>query len=408
MKRGSLSDYFVGVAWKTLSGVETDRQRSNQHEFNGSASLVQLLGTPAGKANFPASFVYLGSDEDDRIAESAFATWYDSRARHPTRSEWRLYFPHGSVPERMREGDLLVIARRPDDTLLVAVAEGRSTMASQLLWLFGLDAELASNFHTRDLSDETASRNAYATAAILEAIGVTIDLPDASYLDLLQRRFGNEFPPTAEFSSLAREVAGEVDAARDPDEALMAWMETEERLFRVFERRLVEARLDQGFGRDVDAFVAYSLTVQNRRKARAGRALENHLAEIFAAWGIRHSRSAQTEHKAKPDFLFPGVESYRDPRMDIRLLTVLGAKSTCKDRWRQVLTEADRIQTKHLLTLEPAITPSQTEEMQANHLQLVVPRALHETYRPPQRAWLLDLGQFTTILVDRQREADGR
>ena len=42
---------------------------------------------------------------------------------------------------------------------------------------------------------------------------------------------------------------------------------------------------------------------------------------------------------------------------------MLAAKTSCKDRWRQVLAEADRIRTKHLLTLEPAISKIQTAEM---------------------------------------------
>jgi hypothetical protein len=33
---------------------------------------------------------------------------------------------------------------------------------------------------------------------------------------------------------------------------------------------------------------------------------------------------------------------------------MLGAKTTCKDRWRQVLTEAIKIPHKHLFTLETA------------------------------------------------------
>ena len=45
-------------------------------------------------------------------------------------------------------------------------------------------------------------------------------------------------------------------------------------------------------------------------------------------------------------------------------------KSTCKDRWRQVLTEADRIEKKYLFTLEAAISNNQTDEMQAKNVQL--------------------------------------
>ena len=42
---------------------------------------------------------------------------------------------------------------------------------------------------------------------------------------------------------------------------------------------------------------------------------------------------------------------------------MLAVKSTCKDRWRQILAEADRLPVKHLLTLEPGISVAQTDEM---------------------------------------------
>lgn len=76
---------------------------------------------------------------------------------------------------------------------------------------------------------------------------------------------------------------------------------------------------------------------------------------------------------------------------------MLGVKSTCKDRWRQVLTEADRIGRKHLLTLETTVSAAQTAEMETKGLQLVVPRALHPTYSEAQRSWLLDLGSFMEV-----------
>ena len=81
---------------------------------------------------------------------------------------------------------------------------------------------------------------------------------------------------------------------------------------------------------------------------------------------------------------------------------MLGVKSTCKDRWRQVLAEADRINHKHLLTLETSISGHQTDEMQAKNLQLVLPRGLHETYTPVQQAWLMDISSFTALVRERQ------
>ncbi|MFC6252851.1 type II restriction endonuclease [Pseudophaeobacter arcticus] len=52
-------------------------------------------------------------------------------------------------------------------------------------------------------------------------------------------------------------------------------------------------------------------------------------------------------------------------------------KSTCKDRWRQVLAEAEKVSRKHLLTLEPGISEPQTDQMEASSLQLVVPAPVH-------------------------------
>jgi EcoRII C terminal len=78
-----------------------------------------------------------------------------------------------------------------------------------------------------------------------------------------------------------------------------------------------------------------------------------------------------------------------------------GVKSTLKDRWRQVLAEAQRIDRKHLLTLEPGISVSQTDEMVRQSLQLVVPSQLHPTFNPKQAAWLLSFGDFISLVKSR-------
>jgi hypothetical protein len=139
-------------------------------------------------------------------------------------------------------------------------------------------------------------------------------------------------------------------------------MEMEERLFRLYERGIVAKRLRDGFGQygdDVDEFISFSLSVQNRRKARVGRALENHLRYLFQQQGLQFEEgghSLVTESRSKPDFLFPNFASYHDPEFPDERLRILGAKTTCKDRWRQVLAEADRVSDKHLITLEPGIS----------------------------------------------------
>jgi hypothetical protein len=133
-----------------------------------------------------------------------------------------------------------------------------------------------------------------------------------------------------------------------------------------------------------------------------GHALENHLESVFQTHGLRYKRSAVTENKAKPDFLFPGELEYHDQSFDASRLTMLGAKTTCKDRWRQVLSEASRVPAKHLLTMETAISTNQTAEMQSKNLQLVVPQGLHHTYTPEQQLWLMNTASFCELVACRQ------
>ncbi len=77
---------------------------------------------------------------------------------------------------------------------------------------------------------------------------------------------------------------------------------------------------------------------------------------------------------------------------------MLAVKTTCKDRWRQVLAEADRIVPKHLLTLEPCISAAQTTEMQGSALQLVVPAAILPSYSAAQRNWLMSFAGFLDVV----------
>ncbi len=407
MKKGYLSQYFEGVAVKYLSAVEADVLTSNQHEFNGVESLRKILGEPDGKVRYPATFMYLTDHDDEPIIEDGFLTWYDARQkarieRGVMRYEYRLYFPTNQVSQLANAGDILVIAKRPNENLLAIVAEAETTIARQILWLFGFSDLSHPGFSVREELETEQDRIEFASRFILESIGVAVQVSEETWLDEILNKFNGEFPTTREFSAFARSTLPDVNPQDGQDEALMAWMEREEILFRTLEKYLIGERLSQGFDGDVDGFISFSLSVQNRRKSRAGLALENHLEILFKECGVRYTRTPKTENKSKPDFIFPGIEEYRTPEYDPLLLTMLGVKSSCKDRWRQVLAEADRIEKKHLLTLEAAISENQTEEMQAKHLQLVLPEQLHDTYSETQRSWLFSVTQFTELVRQRQ------
>ncbi|MBN1929095.1 MAG: restriction endonuclease [Chlorobiaceae bacterium] len=79
--------------------------------------------------------------------------------------------------------------------------------------------------------------------------------------------------------------------------------------------------------------------------------------------------------------------------------------TTCKDRWRQVLAEARRIEQKHLLTIEASISSNQTDEMAAWNVQLVLPRSIHETYTSQQQRWLMSISEFTSLVLQKQNKA---
>lgn len=403
MRAGYLSEYFSGVAAKVLSGVEADTYRSNQHEFNGVGDLKRLFGLE--KHTYQAKFLYLNDTDDEPPTDEGYLTWYDARENHPTRSEYRLYFPGTSVTTCAEAGDLLVIGLRDDNTALVIIAEQGSTISNQIKWLFGFDNTFHPGFSVREELESDQDRIAFASRVILEQIGVAVEVEEDNFLDGMLERFGASFPNTRDFSDYARSTLYDVTATEDPDVALMSWLEREEILFRTLERHIIAERLSVGFHDDVDSFIAFSLSVQNRRKSRAGYSLENHLQHMFNTHNILYSRGAMTENRSKPDFVFPGISMYHDNNFNILLLTMLGVKTSCKDRWRQVLAEADRISNKHIVTLEPAISEAQTNEMNVRNLQLVLPRSLHQTYTVQQQRTIIDINDFLDIVKDKQRRA---
>lgn len=408
MKFGYLSQVFSKFAWKRITAVEVLPTVSHGHEFNSSKLLREILGTVSRKSKegngIPTKFVYLCDSDEQPTQDTGNLSWYDSRVNQAKRSpEWRLYYTDNAVigaGGRASVDDSLVIAFSPNgDSATVLIAKAGSTSESQLLWLFGLTEPASTRFKTADIAP--GQDVDMARIGILDAVGVEMPTTDNGLLERMQRLFGGKFPKADKFSSFVRKELSDVRAEDGADKALIEWMEREEFAFRILEKALVGEVLKKGF-KNVDDFVSSSLSVQNRRKARAGLAFENHLSEIFRSHGLVFERGALLENKAKPDFLFPGKKQYDNTGFPISLLTLLGAKTTCKDRWRQVLAEGKRFTERNLVTIEPAISANQLAEMRANNLQLVIPGSLHGTYPSAERAHLLKVSDFIALVHARQ------
>lgn len=177
------------------------------------------------------------------------------------------------------------------------------------------------------------------------------------------------------------------------DERLIRRRACEYELFLSIENHVVLPRVSDGFA-SVEEFVSLANSVTNRRKSRAGKSLELQARAIFNEEDVKHSWTPETEDKRTPDFIFPSIEHYRDGTWPEARLRMLAAKTTCKDRWRQILNEAARVPVKHLLTLQEGVSDNQFREMQEEGVRLVVPLGLHDSYPESVRPELISFERF--------------
>lgn len=186
-------------------------------------------------------------------------------------------------------------------------------------------------------------------------------------------------------------------AGLDPDGRLILRRSCEYEIFRSVEEAVELPWIKKGFG-NLDDFIARAQTILQRRKARSGRSLELHMREILIEEkleeDITFSHQPESEPGKKPDFLFPSEQAYKNPDFAPEKLRMLAVKTTCKDRWRQIISEADRIPTKHLLTLQEGISENQFSEMMSQNVQLVVPEKIIKAYPKSVRPHLVTVRSF--------------
>jgi len=221
----------------------------------------------------------------------------------------------------------------------------------------------------------------------------------------IERRFRHfveqldEFPTGNAFSQetvdALRECVKEF-AGLSADKGLVRCVDAEYKLFRLAERQICQNEIVRVF-KDVDDFLKSASSIMNRRKSRAGRSLENHFDYLLTRAEIPHAiRPPQVD--GKPDIIIPSVEAYGDSRFPTNRLFMVGVKTTCKDRWRQVLNEAKRIKEKHILTIQQGISKKQLHDMKEDGVQLIVPAGIHKQYPPKSDMRLLQVDEFVQMV----------
>jgi len=196
---------------------------------------------------------------------------------------------------------------------------------------------------------------------------------------------------------VAKSIEMRPDTALNPDQRLLRRRSCEYEIFLSVERAVEMPNIQGGFG-TIDDFVARAQSILQRRKSRAGRSLELHIRQIFIEERLEEnehfSAQPESEPNKRPDFIFPSEAAYKDASFPVDKLRMLAVKTTCKDRWRQIVKEADRIDEKHLLTLQEGVSENQFKEMVDAKVRLVVPAKIIDAYPKSIRPHLQTLESF--------------
>ncbi|MBU43510.1 MAG: restriction endonuclease [Spirochaetaceae bacterium] len=379
-----------GFFFKFLSANETGATGSHQAGFYIHRDAYWLFMPEPGKKGENQYRDVAIHWPEGTVTDSRFR-WYGKG----TRSEYRLTQGFHFLGEE-NTGDLLVLARLEESVFQGFLLSREESIESflQELGLNPSDSGKAYGIQNGEIQLPGLQYSAedQFESTLQDALREYLE-PDAP------------FPAADRLARLAREQC-EIyfrTGSLNLDEKLLRWIDMEYRIFRWLELRKYSHYLSQGFS-TMEDMIQLSLTILNRRKSRAGYGLELHLAALFESAGVTFASQARTEGNKKPDFLFPSQDAYSNPDFPASRLTFLGVKTTCKDRWRQILSEADRIPEKHLFTLQQGISSAQLREMAEADVQLVIPRPYHRLFPESFRKQLMSLEGF----VDYVRSKDSQ
>lgn len=244
------------------------------------------------------------------------------------------------------------------------------------------------------------------TNQLLNLHHVTLASMEKAEMERLIETLDVDFPSSERMSMAAREIDNRVYDHVDyivtnPDKKLIDWTNMEFKLFQALEYARYGDVISKGF-LSMEDFVMTANQVLNRRKSRAGKSLEHHLAALFSGNGLIYEEQVVTEGNKKPDFLFPSQAAYHTPDFPTEKLISLAAKTTCKDRWRQVINEADRLRqrVKYLCTLQQGISTAQIDEMKAEQIVLVVPKPYISYYPKERQDQIWTISQFIRFVKE--------
>lgn len=334
---------------------------------------------------------------------------------------WKLFSPHPPEKGVNSEHDVIVTWQDGRETKSKVKWYGQGTRSEYRLTRFGYDFPYRTFDNLGDLlviiPKSVEEFLAYVLDTdedieeIQERLGIEIIRSWAVYgrevtepvsedkcLNRHFRKFAetvDQFPEVKVFSEATQQAI--LDCVKgfsssSVDEQLLRLIREEYNLFRMVERKIFQPEVQRLFA-SIDDFIQTALSILQARRSRAGRSLENHVEYLLNNAAIPFEMRPIVDG-TRPDIIIPSKAAYDDPNFPVEKLFMIGVKTTCKDRWRQVTREAPRIERKHILTLQPGISSTQLQEMRLSKVELVVPKPLHKEFPVPSPINIFSINQF--------------
>lgn len=145
------------------------------------------------------------------------------------------------------------------------------------------------------------------------------------------------------------------------------------------------------------------LSASQQRKTRAGRSFEQHIARMLRDGGIRFSEQAVLGGR-RPDFVLPDVKTLSRSDRDYADAAVLSAKTTLRERWKQVRHETFNCEV-FLGTVDDRVPGHVIGALAEQGIRLVVPESLKSSKEScyPQSANVISFDRFFCVEIADKR-----
>jgi hypothetical protein len=133
---------------------------------------------------------------------------------------------------------------------------------------------------------------------------------------------------------------------------------------------IIRALIDQFL--KIDALM---LSASQQRKSRAGYSYEHHIETMLTDGGIPFEKQVIIESQKRPDFILPSLAFLSGGKEAIDSGLILSAKTTLRERWKQVEREM-KGRRLFLTTVDENIAGNAIEDMGSIGIRLVIPESL--------------------------------